>query len=171
VNIEANKKLIAEFEQQRPLDKNVNVAVSTKEGEAILFKYDDWSGRNTISMKEVEIVGQTIGMRIQSHEVVQTKTLNQIVNEYCDGHFPEFLNCDLEGLDFDVLSQADFSKGSPVVICVEVQRNRQEILQMLAEKDFYAYVTLGENILFVRGFYLYTLKKAWPRWSPQRKEV
>lgn len=163
VNVEPNKLLIEEFELQRPLDKNVNVAVGVKEGEAIFFKYDNWSGRNTLSMKEVELVGKTEGMRIQSHEIVKTKTVDQIVSEYCDGHFPEFLNCDLEGMDFEILSQADFKSSSPVVICVEVMRSRQEILTMLAEKNFYAYIALGENILFVRDFYLYTLKKGWPR--------
>lgn len=162
VNIEANRHLIEAFYEQRPLDKNIHTGVSVVDGEAILYMFDDFSGRNTLSFNEVEYCKKTIGMEIRGHETVRTKTLMQIVKEYCDGHFPEFLNCDIEGLDYDILSSADFVTSSPVLVCVEC-RDPKKMCEMMLTKKFYPYVQMGENLLFLRDIYHYTLSKSWPQ--------
>lgn len=161
VNVEANRHLIEAFYDQRPLDKNIHTAVSFVEGDAILYMYDDHSGRNTLSFNEVEYCKQ-FGMEIRGHEMVHTKTLMQIVNEYCDGHFPEFVSCDLEGLDYDILSSADFETSSPVLVCVE-SRDVRSMCQMMEQKKFYPYSKMGENIIFLRDIYHYTITKSWPQ--------
>lgn len=162
VNIEASEDLYLEFYAQRPHDKTVNVAVSLDGEKSYYYRFDPWSGRNTLCEKEAEFVRDTYGMKIQDQILIETMTLNQIVDKYCDGHFPEFLNCDIEGLDFDILRHADFSKSSPILICVEC-RDPKKMCEMMQTKKFYPYVHLGENILFLRDIYHYTITKSWPQ--------
>lgn len=160
VNIEANRHLIEAFYEQRPLDKNVHVGVYLNEGHASLFMHSKTSGRNSFSHEELEYVKRSFGMIPTEFEEVQTKTLKQIVDQYCGGYFPEFLNCDIEGLDFEILSHADFQSTSPIIICVET-RDAKKMCAMMREKNFYPYCQLDENLIFIRDLYFYTLTKKW----------
>lgn len=162
VNIEANSHLIGEFMKQRPRDKNIQLGVAPFPGTAILYMFDDFSGRNTISISEIDYVHAQCGMDIKGHQVIEVQTIDHIVQTFCaDKQYPELLNCDVEGMDFDVLSDADFSKSSPVIICVEA-RDTKKMCDMMKAKAFYPYCRLGENLIFIRDFYLHTLTQHWP---------
>jgi FkbM family methyltransferase len=154
VNVEANPHLIDNFHWDRSRDKNVCIGVGVKEGFQDFYQYDDYSGRNTFSLDEALSVFVKHGMKFTEKRSLPVKTLNQIVDEYCGGQFPEFLNCDLEGLDYDVLRTADFENSRPIVICVESRVDCiDSMTTMMYRQGYEPYARLGENVIFVLQSY------------------
>lgn len=148
VNVDANPNLIYAFDLERPEDKNVQVGVGPRAGMAEFFMYSDTSGRNTFSREEVKQLEGT--MIVRKNFDIPVKTITQIVEEHCDGLYPQFLSCDIEGLDFEVLKSADFSVSFPFVICVETRREASaRMIEMLDQKGFFVYCRMGENLFFV----------------------
>ncbi len=149
VNVEANPNLIATFRAERPGDTNLNLGVGPVAGEATFFMYSDSSGRNTFSAEEVKSLEGVLEVKKEIR--LGIVTLDSIVDRYCKGAYPAFLSCDIEGLDFGVLSGASFDVNrGPVVICVETRRHETSRMRsMLDRKGFFLYCRMGENLFFV----------------------
>lgn len=152
VNVEANPNLIAEFNKERPEDINLNIGVGLRKGESFFFMYSPTSGRNTFSIEEVSAMAGIMSPPTARMQL-QTKTINQIVMEHCNARFPNLLSCDIEGLDYAVLDDADFnSMLGPMVICVETRpKEAERMIHMLYKKDFFVYCRMGENLIFVHA--------------------
>lgn len=155
VNVDANAKLIDIFMHYRPDDININTGVGVIGGMATFYKYDDYCGRNTFSCDEVNSCRTKYGREIANTTVVNMLTLNTLVGTVCKGVFPDFLNIDIEGLDYDVLATTSFFKSAPKIICVEARRNgAQGMKEMLHRKDFRVYCRMGENLIFVNKYHI-----------------
>ncbi len=149
VNIEANPHLIEAFIKERPEDINLNLGVSLSHGKEIFYMFDDRSGRNTFSKKEAELFEAEGAFKIKKTIEVSTMTLSMIVREYCGGTFPDFLNCDIEGMDYSILDNADFSSSQPKIVCMEVRKDDiKSTCQMMFDQGFFTYCRMGENIIF-----------------------
>lgn len=147
VNVEANPNLIEAFRKERPEDRNINVGVGPVAGQASFFMYSDSSGRNTFSRAEMESMRGL--MTVSKEMVLPIVTLTTILNDYF-GTFPDFISCDIEGLDFDVLSSANLTLGS--VVCVETRvQETARMTAMMDRKGYFLYCRMGENLFFVRS--------------------
>lgn len=153
INIEANPLLITEFEKERPEDINLNVGIGTEEGILPFYKFSETCGRNTFSKKEADSVSSD---DFKVKEVVQLPvvTLKSIIEKYCQNIFPDFLDCDIEGMDYDVLSDYDLKNNGPKVMCVEVREKEIEAFDgMLSGKGYFRYCRMGENNIYVQEKY------------------
>lgn len=155
VNIEANPKLIEEFNKHRPHDTNINVGIGVDTGRKTFYMYSDTSGRNTFSEKETQEYGRVVKKKI-SLEVV---TLDSVVTKCLGGVWPHILTIDIEGLDYEVLWGAQFHgellANAPMVVCVETRRTKDEtdrMTMMMGQKGYAKYCRMGENLFFVRRF-------------------
>lgn len=149
VNVEANPILIEKFKQLRPDDINVNVGVSYVPGEHLFYMYSDTSGRNTFSETEVQSLEGVLKAR--KSPSIKCVTLTTILEEYCNGVWPQFLSCDIEGLDYDVLNTTAFTadKG-PWVVCVETRNSETiKMRKMFERRGYFTYARMGENLIFV----------------------
>lgn len=161
VNIEANPNLIDDFIKHRPEDRNVCVGIVADESikKATMHMFDSRSGRNSLIAGYME--SDPYGPLPANETLeVDTRTINDIVQIYCDGKFPEFLSVDIEGMDYDILQSADFEKyGYPSVICVEALQYRepQKLISMMAKRGYIPLIRLSINLLFVRmnSFHLF----------------
>lgn len=155
VNIEANPNLMEAFYKERSEDKNVCVGVGLKEDDMPFFMFDERSGLNTFSEAQAMEITKSSGMIIQNIKLISCMTLNQIVDTYCEGKFPDFLSCDIEGLDIEVLAHADFSKNKPKVMCVEIREvDMRRSCLMIESNGYNSYCRMGENVIFVQDEYL-----------------
>ncbi len=122
VIVEANPNYMPLWRELRPGDVAVNVGIALERGEMPFHFLDGYSGRNTFSRSYAEAF---IGMRPEFavHEVrsIPTVPINDIVDEYFSGRWPDFLSLDIEGLDIPVLETARFDGSHPIVICVETK--------------------------------------------------
>jgi Methyltransferase FkbM domain len=154
VNVEANCNLIPEFFKYRPDDTNLCCAIVTNPNQktAFLHMYDWGSGRNSIVKGYLE--SDPYGPLPEKEKMeIAASTVNEIVLQFCEGVFPNFMSVDIEGMDYDVIQSCDFKKyGYPHVICVEVMSYREpgKIIELLYEKGFLPLIRLSINIIFVR---------------------
>jgi len=156
INVEANPNCIPAFRQLRPEDVTVNVGVGSSTGIAEFYYIDDWSGRNTFSREAAEeFVRAHPQFKISKIEKIPIVTLNDIVDEYAHGRWPDFLTLDIEGSDVDALRVANFGEAGPAVICAEaVSGNARDsagsLLELLRGRGYRAFCRTVSNVIFVR---------------------
>jgi len=149
VNVEANPNLIPAFLHHRPEDVNVNMGVALAKGTQKFYMWDDGSGRNTFSeeaSKKMAVLTKTIDLPVT--------TLNAIVDQYCNGAFPDLLTVDIEGLDFAVLSSAVFYDWSkPKIICVEAwlgDDQTSKFVEMMKPNGYSLVCRIAMDLIFIQ---------------------
>lgn len=157
INIEANPELIEAFKIERPDDINLCFGIGAEEG-TLPFYITAHSGLNTFKRENLEynefLTEQNTGQRecfdIKKVIDIPIKKLVDVINEYNDGKWPEFMSMDIEGMEYESLRDIDFSNG-PLMIAVEVNYNGDLFIEMMRDKNYFPYLWYRENILFVRN--------------------
>lgn len=155
VNVDASADNIAKFAIDRPGDINLCYGVIPHyTGERVtLHRYSPTSGRNTLSLEEVESLKEVL--TVKDTVRVDSISINMLVAQCFKGKWPNLLSVDIEGLDFDVIQSADFSNSMPDVIVVETRRHdSKRMAAMLEERGYITYCRMGENLFFVQFKYL-----------------
>lgn len=159
INVEANPDLIPAFHEFRPNDITVNVGVGSKAGRLNFYRIDAYSGRNTFNRDAAEaFTREHPQFKISDVLEIEVLSLDDIIKQYSDGVYPDFLTIDVEGLDYDVLEAANFSSSKPKVICVEAVSGADSddsgrLLRLLNNRGYELYTrTLGNLILVDRNF-------------------
>jgi FkbM family methyltransferase len=152
INIEANPTLIKNFYEQRPDDVNLNIGVGIKKGILPFYMFGESHGCNTFSLEEAKHFEELYPeMKVVKTIELPTTTLTDIINEHWNGKYPDYMDIDIEGLDYEVLQNCDFSGETPYVICVEIDKaDVSKMNAMLAEKGFVPYCRMISNMIYVR---------------------
>ena len=139
----------------------MNIGISDKPGNLEFYCIDEYSGRNTFDRKTAEkFVLEYPEFKIREIKTIEVKTINDIIRQYNNGVFPDLLSIDIEGLDYRVLSSANFSNSFPKVICAEItQLNTDEdICELLESRGYISYAHTIGNLIFVhQSIYKYLL--------------
>lgn len=157
VNVEANPFLIGEFNKHRTQDINLNIGVGADKSVLDFYVVND-STLSSFSKEEANKFIETGKYHIVETLKVEVCTINEIVDTYFKGVFPDFMSLDVEGLDFDILKSIDFDKSSPKVICVEAAEyspigageRRTDLIDFLETKGYYEYANTNLNAIMVR---------------------
>jgi FkbM family methyltransferase len=148
VNVEANPALIDAFHRLRPEDKNVCVAVGPQSGSAKLNRVNETSGINSL----LPIEGH--GAMLDAVDV-PVLTIDEIVDIYADGCWPDLLTLDAEGMDLGILRSIDYARNQPKVICAEAVSPAgniaAELRALMTESGYLVHSWAGSNMLFVRS--------------------
>jgi FkbM family methyltransferase len=164
VNIEANPLLIQEFYRKRKRDINLNIAIADKSGTMDFYVMDVLT-LSTLSSEEAHRY-EKLGHKIAKVIPVETKTITDIIDEFCEGKFPDFLSLDAEGYDLEILKMIDYEKSSPKIICVEnVPYNTKlrnyfdsmqinELSRFLISKNYSIIAFTMINTIFVRNDFI-----------------
>ena len=118
INIEPDPILFKEFFTERKEDINLNVGVGEIEGEADFYIIDSPT-LNTFSKEQAEGYSKEGNYNIVKVEKISLLTLEQIINQYANNIFPDFLSLDAEGIDEIITAQIALLRTKPIVICVE----------------------------------------------------
>ncbi|MDC0616267.1 FkbM family methyltransferase [Candidatus Pelagibacter sp.] len=116
INIDINKLSIDLFNFCRPKDTNLNFAVSKKKITKFYYQ-KELSLLNSIKKKQATqaFEGKFLSKKINS------KSLNKILNSSkFKNQKIDFLDIDVEGADYDVLTSLDFKKYDPKLILIEI---------------------------------------------------
>ena len=113
INIDLNPTSIDYFKILRPKDKNVCCAISNREKKTRIFINNIFSPLNTISRKHASSFN--FDSKNELHFFVKSKKFNNIVKKKFN-----FLNIDIEGLDYQVLKSINLNKYRPNLICIEI---------------------------------------------------
>jgi FkbM family methyltransferase len=156
VNVEPNPELIDQLKRERPLDKNINLGVSRAGGSSEFFCMED-PALSTFSKHECDRL-VAFGKKLKQVATVRTLPLVRIVNEYCEGVFPDFLSIDIEGMELEILSSIRDMATYPKVICVETAEyspigsgeKRKELMRLIESLGFQLYADTNLNSIYVR---------------------
>jgi FkbM family methyltransferase len=168
VLIEPDPHYATLLRDRRPRDQVLECGVHFSGEKNASFYIMDTPTLNTFSEKEMNRY-VTMGHKLVNTIHVDLININNILatNQEFD-----FLNLDIEGLDFDVLKMIDWSKHRPKCICVETvcydkdkePVKQQEIINFMLNKEYFVYADTFINTIFVD-------KKAWSsRWAEGKVE-
>lgn len=142
-NIDLNQTSIDLFNILRPNDKNICAAVSNKVKKVKVYIENIFSPLNTISLDRSKELNK-VNIRKNSY-YVKTKKINDMVKNRFD-----FLNIDIEGMDFEVLKSINLGFYKPLLICTELL-NKKDLtkLKKYLKKYKYIYIkNLGPSYFF-----------------------
>jgi FkbM family methyltransferase len=168
INIDANPNLIELFNNYRPKDKNINIGIGDNV-EKLAFYVMDESSLSTFSEIEaskLKKLGHTIIDKIQ----IQTKTINNIIEEYNNGIYPDFVTIDVEGFDEQIICSMNLEKSRPKVICLETVeytidgtgKKRDALIQNVISKGYTVYADTNINTIFVENNFWFHYKNHQP---------
>jgi FkbM family methyltransferase len=145
INVEANPNLIGDFKKYRSDDINLNIGVGTQKGAMTFFMFDELAGINTFSFENAQSnISKNPNLRIQFTKELPVVTLQEIIDTYNNGIWPDLLDIDIEGLDNDILNSLEFNGKGPIAICVESSDKK-----MMREKGYEVYAFMGD-IIYIR---------------------
>lgn len=142
-NIDLNQTSIDLFNIVRPGDKNICAAISNKIEKVMVYMENIFSPLNTISFIRSKELNQK-NIKRNSY-LVKTKKINNIIKDKFD-----FLNIDIEGMDFEVLKSINLTFYNPRLICIEILDKKKfiKIRKFLKKYDFVFIKKLGPSFFF-----------------------
>ena len=146
--VEANPDLIENLKQERPEDIVINVGVSAKAGILPYYMFRTHTF-NTFSEKLAEVAQQR--SPLQEVRNISVVTLTEIIEKYSNGMFPDFLQIDIEGFDYEVLDSCDFENNSPIAICTEIDGiDMRRTTEMLDIKGYFPFHRTMRDVIYLR---------------------
>lgn len=123
LNIDADSRVIEIFEKEMPHMRNVNVAISDREGDVRLYRFDD-PVINTISdeqNKHLQNIEKTAGLFTarKDSDFVKASKLSDVI-DMCSVENIDFLNLDIEGAEILAINGFNWGKYNPVVVACEI---------------------------------------------------
>ncbi len=145
VLVEPNTEMCRMAEEYRPLNKVVNLGAAAEPANAELTYYYDpqHPGLNTFCQD----VARHRRME-QNFRKVRLKDINTIIAENFTA-YPNVLDLDTEGMDYELLAHLDLGKYPIDLICVE-NAEGGSIGELLQEKGYRLLDTTAENEIYVR---------------------
>lgn len=164
VLLEPDPDLVKALKKARPKDTVINKAVTVDAADNLDFYLMQPHTLNTFSEKEVKLYQEHYkDVKVRGKIKVQTTQLDVLMKEYFSTGL-DFLSIDIEGLDYDILSNFNFKKYRPKVVCVETMvylqdkelKKSDDVIQLMLKNDYFIYADTYVNTIFVD-------KKAWKK--------
>lgn len=157
INIEPDPTLFKEFLKHRKEDKNINIGIGDCD-EELDFYFISSSALNTFSKEEAERYSQEGNYTIKKVEKVKVKTLSDVLHNFSNDIFPQFLSIDAEGVDEIIIKEIDFVKNFPIVICIETISfsmsgngiKNTSLIDYIISKGYLVYADTNINTIFVK---------------------
>jgi len=149
INIDADDRAIARFNDARPGDINLHCGVGSEAGEMSFARFAD----GAVNSFDTEIAAQQTSA-FGAPEVVRVRIepLGAIMAQHLPaGVRVDYLNIDCEGLDFEVLQGHDWERFAPAVLTVELHG-----LNLATPEQNQAYRFLRDRGYLFRAHYFCT---------------
>ena len=128
INIEPIKDYYNLFEQERPRDINLNIALSNSSGKLDFFEVVGQLGNSTLNKEIAYKIAKQKGLDVEQH-TVSVETLAEVCQEYVNRKI-DFLKIDVEGLEEEVILGGDWKKFRPTVLVIETTLPNTNIRQV-----------------------------------------
>jgi FkbM family methyltransferase len=146
INIDPIKKLIQEFDERRPRDINLNIAISDIRGRLKFREYIQHDGLSTFSEKTMN---ENEGKNYPYIDYfVPVKTLESVLRENNVTEI-DFLKIDVEGYEDSVIRSNDWNVFRPKVLCVEANHRSSDWNASLLNKGYKLAIFDGLNEYYV----------------------
>ena len=144
LNVDLSKISIDLFKLARPKDYNIQAAVTDFDGETQFFENGMINQQNTLensgtNLKKIKI----IAFKLQT--LLEKLNINHI----------DFLNIDVEGSDYKVISSLNLNKIRPKMICIEENRYdikdiiNDTIQNLMNSNDYFLFSRIGVSSIYI----------------------
>jgi len=151
--VEANPKLIDQLVNFRPDDTVINVAITNKNVEFVEFCI---SPDNEISSINEDFVKAWKDGTILEKIQVPAISINRLIQMfYIYGAADMILSIDIEGHDYEVLTDLDFERYRPIVVMIEPSEEFapgtvEKMMTFMESKGYSLYSRTFVNLIFTR---------------------
>ena len=158
INIDAMPGSMDAFKGARPQDINLEIGISDSHKELEFFVFNK-PALNTFSKIEASKKDGYNGFRVVKKIKVRTQPLSDVLDEnITENRKIDYLNIDVEGLDFQVLKSNNWEKYRPEIISVEnlnsnVPVYKDDVYTFLNEQGYHLI-----SVLFNTMFFIYDVK-------------
>lgn len=136
VNIDPDKKFLPLFNRARKRDINLNIAVGSKDKSMDYFTFKD-TALNTFSRQRYKIVIDNQQSEFTGKFRLKVHSFEKLLLKYLKGKKINFINIDIEGLEYEILSSFNIKKYTPEIIAVENLGKYRNKLENLLKKEGY----------------------------------
>ena len=153
LNADLSKVSIDLFKVSRPSDYNINAAVTDYNGETVYYENGIINQQNSLtqdeSKKKIKILAYKLNDLLEKFKVDKI----------------DFLNIDVEGNDFKVISNLNFKKYKPKLISIEQNIYNLDILlntnchQFLIKNDYFLTSKIGVTCIYAHKEFEETFEK------------
>lgn len=114
---------------------------------------------STFSKEEADSLVKEYGYKLEDVTNIKVDTIQNILDEYCNGIFPTLLSLDVEGMEEQILKTIDFELTAPTIIILETIKfsmtykenlKNTELISFLVSKGYIAYADTMINTIFVK---------------------
>lgn len=156
INIEPNPEMYYRLKKYRKHDINLNIGISNKKG---ILKYYvmDSPTLNTFSQEEANTYVEKWGKKIVKTLDISVDTIDNVIKNYANNQYPDFMNIDAEGVEMEILERINFSDSKPKFICLEtieytetgIPKTNTETSNFLCKNGYFIFANTHINTIFV----------------------
>lgn len=158
INIDATPGSKALFDRWRPRDVNLELAVSTRDGELTFYtEGGKLSVYNTTSLEQARKLIEAGTIRNPVEISVQCMPLSKVLDRYLPPNTQlDFFSVDAEGNDLDVLRSNDWLRYRPELVLVEAHTNSfdeltdSELIKFMREQKYTVRAWVRPNLVLQR---------------------
>ena len=156
INIDLNPITIELFDFFRSKDININCAISDKRTLKKMYFVDNLSPLNTLDQNHLKFLKKNFLFKKKDfkEKKIKTENFNNILKKH-NFYKVDFLNIDLEGLEYEVIKSINFKKFKINLICIEIldhnkisKNKSKKIRQILKKNNFKCLKKIGVNSIF-----------------------
>tara|TARA_Y100000591_G_scaffold282145_1_gene262332 strand:- start:489 stop:1220 length:732 start_codon:yes stop_codon:yes gene_type:complete len=156
INVDLNPITIELFNFFRSKDININCAISDKKTLKKMYFVDNLSPLNTLDQNHLKFLKRNFLFKNKDfkEKKIKTENVNDILKKYKFNRV-DFLNIDLEGLEYEVIKSINFKKFKINLICIEIldhnkiSRNKSKKIHQILKKNNFKYLKkIGVNSIF-----------------------
>jgi len=154
INIDARPGSMKSFNKSRSRDINIEAAISKKPQKLNYYMFDE-PAINGFSQEISSFRNKNSEYNIKEVIEIKTVRLDDLLQEqYLEQNTIDFLNIDVEGLDFEVLQSINLEKYNVRVICIEALKsslneiNNHEISAYLELYGYQPYAKAVNTVIY-----------------------
>ena len=143
LNVDLSKISVDLFKTARPKDYNFNAAITDFDGETFYYENGEINQQNSLTLDNDK-----------KKKKIQAYKLETLLNNLSISNI-DYLNIDVEGSDFKVISSLDFSKYRPKLISIEQNiYNSEKIIkdqchEFLTKKNYFLASKIGVTCIYI----------------------
>ena len=134
----------------------INCAIGTQDGLLTFYESNKLLDNNDIGLVSSLMSDETQRWRNAGVEYEEYSVLMQTFNVFCNQNelsdkIFDFISIDIEGLDWEVLTQIDLGKFGCKCLCVEFNgKEKEKYVEYALKYDLYLAIQNAENLIFVK---------------------
>jgi len=154
INVDLSKASIELFKIARPLDINVNCAISSEDKETYYYENAPINQQNSLIKKSDN----------QKKIQINSYKLETILNRNGFNKV-DYINIDTEGNEMEILRSINFEKIKPILITLEDNsfeidsEQKMEKIEFMKKNDYQLINIIGVTLFFIKKDYLKSLRK------------